>query len=47
MTIRGLVQARLDRLAAADRAALQAAAVLGQRFSVAALRAWLAERASP
>lgn len=43
-TIRALVQARLDRLVPADRAALQAASVLGQRFSLAALRA-LAQRA--
>jgi class 3 adenylate cyclase/tetratricopeptide (TPR) repeat protein len=40
-TIRGLVQARLDRLAKADRAALQAASVLGQRFALAALRSML------
>ena len=31
-TVQSLVQARLDRLDAADKAALQAAAVLGQRF---------------
>lgn len=40
-TIRALVQARLDRLAQGDRAAVQAASVLGQRFSMAALRALL------
>jgi class 3 adenylate cyclase/tetratricopeptide (TPR) repeat protein len=38
-SIRGLVQARLDRLARADRAALQAASVYGQRVPLAALRA--------
>src|SRR5213075_1366072 len=38
-SIRGLVQARLDRLGRTDRAALQAASVLGQRFSLSALRA--------
>ncbi|MGD9882754.1 MAG: adenylate/guanylate cyclase domain-containing protein [Reyranella sp.] len=38
-SIRGLVQARLDRLARADRAALQAASVYGQRVPPAALRA--------
>lgn len=42
-SIRGLVQARLDRLARGDRAALQAASVLGQRFSLAALRALAGE----
>ena len=40
-TIRALVQARLDRLAQADRSAIQAAGVLGQRFSLPALRALL------
>ncbi|HZP99198.1 MAG TPA: adenylate/guanylate cyclase domain-containing protein [Reyranella sp.] len=40
-TIRALVQARLDRLSQADRGALQAAGVLGQRFSLPALRALL------
>ena len=40
-TIRALVQARLDRLSPADRAALQAASVLGQRFALPALRALL------
>ncbi|WP_422002018.1 adenylate/guanylate cyclase domain-containing protein [Reyranella sp.] len=38
-SIRGLVQARLDRLGRADRAALQAASVLGQRFPAPALQA--------
>ncbi|MFO1161004.1 MAG: adenylate/guanylate cyclase domain-containing protein [Reyranellaceae bacterium] len=38
-SIRGLVQARLDRLGRADRAALQAASVYGQRVPRAALRA--------
>ncbi len=42
-SIRGLVQARLDRLTRGDRTALQAASVLGQRFSLAALRALAAE----
>lgn len=37
-SIQALVLARMDRLAAADRQALQAAAVLGQRFALAALR---------
>ena len=37
-SIQGLVLARMDRLAAPDRAMLQAAAVLGQRFSLDALR---------
>ncbi|MBS0526536.1 MAG: AAA family ATPase [Proteobacteria bacterium] len=40
-TIRALVQARLDRLAQADRGALQAASVLGQRFALPALRSML------
>ena len=38
-TIRSLVVARLDRLAALDREALRAAGVLGQRFSLDAVRA--------
>jgi class 3 adenylate cyclase/tetratricopeptide (TPR) repeat protein len=42
-SIRGLVQARLDRLTRTDRAALQAASVLGQRFSLAALQALTVE----
>lgn len=37
-SIRSLVLARMDRLSPPDRAALQAASVLGQRFSLAALR---------
>lgn len=37
-TIQSLVLERMDRLAAADRAALQAAAVIGKRFSLANLR---------
>lgn len=37
-SIQGLVLARLDRIPQADRAALQAASVLGQRFSLDALR---------
>jgi class 3 adenylate cyclase/tetratricopeptide (TPR) repeat protein len=37
-TIQSLVHARLDRLDAADKQAVQAAAVLGQRFSLEALR---------
>jgi len=43
-SIRGLVQARLDRLERADRAALQAASVLGQRFSLAALQTLAGDR---
>ncbi|HTO65619.1 MAG TPA: adenylate/guanylate cyclase domain-containing protein [Bradyrhizobium sp.] len=39
LSLRGLVVARVDRLRAADRAALHAAAVLGQRFDPAALLA--------
>jgi tetratricopeptide (TPR) repeat protein len=42
-SIQSLVQARLDRLDAADRSAIQAAAVLGQRFEPAAL-AYLMEQ---
>jgi class 3 adenylate cyclase/tetratricopeptide (TPR) repeat protein len=37
-TIQSVVQARLDALAAHDRDALQAASVLGQRFSLDAMR---------
>jgi class 3 adenylate cyclase/tetratricopeptide (TPR) repeat protein len=37
-SIQGLVLARMDRLPVPDRAMLQAAAVLGQRFSLDALR---------
>ena len=42
-SIQSLVQARLDRLDVPDRLAIQAAAVLGQRFDLAAL-AYLLER---
>jgi len=38
-SIQSLVLARLDRLAPADKAAVQAASVLGQRFELAAWRA--------
>jgi class 3 adenylate cyclase/tetratricopeptide (TPR) repeat protein len=38
-SIRSLVQARLDRLASPDKRALQAASVLGQRFTAEALAA--------
>jgi class 3 adenylate cyclase len=44
-SIRALVQARLDRLSRSDRAALQAASVLGQRFPLPALRALIGELA--
>ena len=37
-SIQALVHTRMDRLAAADKFALQAAAVLGQRYTVEALR---------
>ena len=37
-TIQSVVQSRLDRLAATDKYALQAAAVIGQRFEPAVLR---------
>ncbi len=37
-SIQALVHARLDRLDSADKAALQAASVLGQRFGIASLR---------
>lgn len=40
-SIRSLVQARLDRLALADKRAVQAASVLGQRFTAEALEALL------
>jgi class 3 adenylate cyclase/tetratricopeptide (TPR) repeat protein len=40
-SIRSLVQARLDRLALPDKRALQAASVLGQRFTAEALAALL------
>ena len=42
-TIQSLVQGRMDRLAEPDRAALQAAAVIGKRFSLSNLRAIGAE----
>jgi len=44
-SIQSLVLARMDRLAQADRRALQAAAIVGQRFSLDALRALLDEPA--
>ena len=37
-SVQSIVQARLDNLAPADKSAIQAASVLGQRFSLAALR---------
>ncbi|MEH2501074.1 class 3 adenylate cyclase/tetratricopeptide (TPR) repeat protein [Bradyrhizobium sp. AZCC 1678] len=40
-SIRSLVQARLDRLAMPDKRALQAASILGQRFTAEALAALL------
>jgi tetratricopeptide (TPR) repeat protein len=42
-TVQALVQARVDRLDAQDRLALQAASVLGQNFPLAALRHLIAE----
>ncbi len=42
-TIQSVVMARLDRLPAADKAALQAAAVIGQRFGLDMLRHLLAD----
>jgi class 3 adenylate cyclase/tetratricopeptide (TPR) repeat protein len=42
-SIQSLVQARLDRLEARDKRALQAAAVIGQRFSMAAVAALTGE----
>jgi hypothetical protein len=42
-TVQSVVLARADKLAPADRRALQAGAVLGQRFTLAALRHLLAE----
>ncbi|MCU0946378.1 MAG: AAA family ATPase, partial [Rubritepida sp.] len=42
-SVQSLVLARLDRLDPADRQAVQAAAVLGQRFSLAGLRALVAD----
>ncbi|USG60879.1 AAA family ATPase [Sneathiella marina] len=38
-TIQGIVQARLDTLTTPDREALQAASILGQRFSIDAIEA--------
>ncbi len=43
-SIQALVHTRMDRLAAADKAALQAAAVLGQRFALDALRNLIEQR---
>ena len=43
-TIQSLVLARIDRLAPADKQALQAASVLGQRFSLDALRHLIGNR---
>ena len=40
-SVQSLVQARLDRLHAAEKATLQAASILGQRFELNALRAVL------
>ncbi len=37
-SVQSIVQARLDRLPAVDKSAIQAASVLGQRFSLASLR---------
>ena len=37
-SVQSIVQARLDRLPVADKSAIQAASVLGQRFSLAALQ---------
>ena len=44
-SVQSLVLSRMDRLEAADRQALQAAAVLGPQFSLDALRHILADRA--
>ena len=43
VNVQTLIQARLDRLDAPDREALRAASVLGQRLSLAALRAVLGQ----
>ena len=43
-TIQGLVLARTDQLPAKDREAIQAASVIGQRFSLEALRALLEDQ---
>ena len=45
LSLRGLIVARVDRLGAADRAAVHAAAVLGQRFDPAALQALVGDPA--
>ena len=45
VSVQTLIQARLDRLEAAHREALRAASVLGQRFTLAALRAVLGQPA--
>ena len=42
-TVQSIVQARLDRLPQADKSALQAASVLGQRFSLDALQHLIAD----
>jgi class 3 adenylate cyclase len=44
-SLRGLVVARVDRLTSLDRAAIHAAAILGERFDPAALRALIGEPA--
>ncbi len=46
-SVQGLVERRLDRLGAEERRAVQAAAVLGQRFSAEALTALLGRRRDP
>jgi class 3 adenylate cyclase/tetratricopeptide (TPR) repeat protein len=45
VSVQTLVQARMDRLPARDRMALQAASVLGQRFTLEALRHLLGDEA--
>jgi class 3 adenylate cyclase/tetratricopeptide (TPR) repeat protein len=42
-SVQSLVQARMDRLQAVDKRALQAASIFGQRFRLAGLRALLAD----
>ncbi len=44
-SIQSIVQARLDRLPTADRAAIQTASVLGQRFTLAALQRLIGDAA--
>ncbi|MFZ5481201.1 MAG: adenylate/guanylate cyclase domain-containing protein [Myxococcota bacterium] len=44
-TVHTVVQARIDRLAPGDKAAVQAASVIGQRFPLALLRALLGDAA--